>query len=266
MLAMTGDLSRPAAADDDRPWLIAHRGASREAPENTLAAFRLAWEQNADGIEGDFHLTRDGHIVCIHDRTTKRYCDVDLNVAESTLAELRKLDVGRWKDARYAGERIPTLDEVLAILPPGKRFFIEIKCGPEIIPPLKHSLLAAKTDLRRINIIAFREDVIIAAKDALPDVTACWLSGYKQNEQTGEWSPTIDEVLTSLKRCGADGLGTQSEPQVVDEAFVSAIRKAGYQLHTWTVDSPDQARTWRSLGLDSITTNRPGFLREALTP
>jgi glycerophosphoryl diester phosphodiesterase len=109
--------------------IIAHRGASHDAPENTLASFKLAWEQKADGIEGDFYLTKDGKIVCIHDKTTKRTSGqkVELDVAASTLAELRKVDVGAWKDPKYAGEKMPTLEEVLAIVPAGKVFFIEIK-------------------------------------------------------------------------------------------------------------------------------------------
>src|SRR5882757_4224835 len=109
------------------PLIIAHRGASFEAPENTLAAYRLAWQQNADGAEGDFQLTRDGRIVCIHDLTTGRTADANRVVAQSTFEELRRLDVGMWKHPRFAGERIPTLDEILALLPAGNLFFIEIK-------------------------------------------------------------------------------------------------------------------------------------------
>src|SRR6185369_848081 len=90
------------------PMLIAHRGASRDAPENTLAAFRLAWQQGADGIEADFRLTRDGRVVCLHDASTGRTAGVDLAVAEASLEELKRLDVGGWKGARWAGERIPT--------------------------------------------------------------------------------------------------------------------------------------------------------------
>lgn len=119
--------------------IVAHRGASFDAPENTLSAFRLAWKLNADVIEGDFYLTKDEQIVCIHDKTTKRVApkQTSLTIARSTLAELRALDVGSWKHPRFANERIPLLEEVLATVPEGKRIFVEIKCGPEIIPHLK---------------------------------------------------------------------------------------------------------------------------------
>ena len=83
--------------------IVAHRGASHAAPENTSAAFELAWQQNADAIEADFRLSRDGQIVCIHDATTQRTAGVDRIVAQSTLAELKALDVGAWKDPQFKG-------------------------------------------------------------------------------------------------------------------------------------------------------------------
>lgn len=83
--------------------IVAHRGASKRAPGNTLPAFELAWKQGADAIEGDFRLTKDGHVVCIHDETIKRTAGADLNVAQSTLSELRKLDVGAWFDPAFKG-------------------------------------------------------------------------------------------------------------------------------------------------------------------
>src|SRR5271170_7325637 len=89
--------------------VIAHRGASYDAPENTLAAFRLAWQQGADGIEGDFYLTDDGEIVCLHDSDTGRTGDRKLSVGQSTLAQLRTVDVGVSKGEKFRGERIPTL-------------------------------------------------------------------------------------------------------------------------------------------------------------
>ncbi len=116
--------------------LIGHRGASFDAPENTLAAFRLAWEEGADGVEGDYRLTLDGEIVCLHDPTTRRTAGINLAVAKATLAQLRELDVGSWKGEQWAGEPIPTLREVIATVPPGKRLFIELKSGPEILLPL----------------------------------------------------------------------------------------------------------------------------------
>ncbi len=97
--------------------IVAHRGASYDAPENTLAAFELAWQQGSDGVEGDFYLTADGKIVCIHDRDTQRTGGQKLAVEQSTLSQLRSLEYGGWKDAKYKGEPIPTFEQVLKTVP-----------------------------------------------------------------------------------------------------------------------------------------------------
>src|SRR5438034_6344625 len=107
--------------------IIAHRGASHDAPENTLAAVHLAWQQNADAVEIDVHLSKDGKLVVIHDATTKRTCGVSHKVRELTLAELKSLDAGKWKGRQWVGETIPTLDEVLDIVPKGRGLVIEMK-------------------------------------------------------------------------------------------------------------------------------------------
>src|SRR5262245_3502406 len=106
--------------------IIAHRGSSLLAPENTLAAAQLAWQEGADAVEGDFQLTKDGRFVCLHDNSLKRTAGIDRLVADCTLDELRACDVGRWKGEQFAGEPIPTLEELLATVAPGKRFFVEL--------------------------------------------------------------------------------------------------------------------------------------------
>ena len=95
--------------------IIAHRGASHDAPENTLASVRLGWAQEADAVEVDVRQSRDGHIVVIHDAHTRRTARVKRLVRAQTLDELRALDVGRWKHPRYAGEKVPTLAETIEI-------------------------------------------------------------------------------------------------------------------------------------------------------
>jgi glycerophosphoryl diester phosphodiesterase len=245
--------------------IIAHRGASHDAPENTLAAFRLAWEQGADGIETDLHLTKDGKIICIHDGDTKRIAGIEKRVVETPFDELRRLDVGSWKDKRFAGERLPTLEEVLAQVPEGKRFFIEIKCGVEILPHLKRELAATKVRPEQLVIISFNAPVIAAVKKELPGLKAHWLTGYKQDKETKTWSPTHESMLATLKKIGADGLDTNAH-ETITEAFVKSLREAKYEFHCWTVDDPAVAKRFIKMGVDSITTNRPAWLRERLKP
>ena len=246
--------------------IVAHRGASEIAPENTLSAFKLAWKLGADAIEGDFYLTRDRRIVTIHDDNTQRTASVDRKVVDSTLEQLKQLDVGSWKSSTYRGERIPTLEEVLDTVPVGKKIFIEIKCGPEIVPLLRESLTNSHLAPTQTIVISFQEGVIRDVKMQIPAIKAYWVNGYKQDKETTRWSPTVTDILATLRRTGADGLDTQANRDVVDEKFVQAIRGAGYELHTWTIDEPADARHFQQLGVDSITTNRPRLIREQLSP
>ena len=255
-----------AASDADAQLIVAHRGASYDAPENTLAAFRLAWDQDADAIEGDFYLTRDRQIVCIHDRTTKRVApnQPDRNVAESTLDELRTLDVGSWKSSRFANERIPTLAEVLATVPEGRQIFVEIKCGPEVLPVLKPQLAASALKPEQITIICFNEAVVTQARKTMPQYRANWLTSYRQKVKTSPWTPSTEDVLRTLRRAKATGLGSNGNLRVIDLPFVEKVRHAGFGFHVWPVNDPQAARTFRLLGAESMTTDRPAFIREAL--
>jgi glycerophosphoryl diester phosphodiesterase len=111
--------------------LVAHRGASFEAPENTLAAVRLGFAQGADAVETDVHLSKDERIIVMHDDNTWRTARHVALIAAQTLDEIQKLDADGWKDARFEGERVPSLEEVLAVVPPEKRLLVEVKCGPK---------------------------------------------------------------------------------------------------------------------------------------
>ena len=139
--------------------ITGHRGASFVAPENTLSAFRTAWEIGCDAVEGDFRLTRDGIIVCIHDSNTQRTTGIDKEISEVSFSSLQKLDFGVWKDARFAGEACPTIDEVLATVPPHRHIFIELKTGPEIIQPLKRSLHKSSQLKEQIILITFNKQL-----------------------------------------------------------------------------------------------------------
>lgn len=250
----------------DAQLIVAHRGASHDAPENTLAAFRLAWEQDADAIEGDFHVTCDNQIVCIHDKTTERTAPKHpkLTVAETTLEELRNLDVGSWKDEKYAGEAIPTLSEVLATVPAGKQIFVEVKCGPEIVPLLKPQFENSGLRDEQIVIICFNETVITEVRRRMPQYKANWLTSYKANPEKTQWAPSVDEVLESLRRTNAKGLGTNGNIDVVNDAFVKKVVDGGFEFHVWTINDALIARRFASLGARSITTDKPAAIRQAI--
>lgn len=245
------------------PLIIGHRGASRDAPENTLESFRLAWEQRADGIEADFRLTADGRIVCMHDETTARTTGADLRIADTTLEELRRLDAGLWKGAAWSDAGIPTLDEVLEAVPHGSWFFIEIKSGSEIITPLEKVLRGSGISPERIRLLAFDASLISELKRRLPEWRACWLYDSRITLPHTILHPSRSHILDTLLRSGADGLAG-SNRAFLDRDLVDTLKGLGKETHVWTVDRPAAARTLRELGVDSIMTNRPGWLRRKL--
>ena len=213
-----------AVAAEPKVEIIAHRGASHDAPENTLAALRLAWEQKADTSEFDIYQTRDGQLAVIHDKDTKRTAPgSELPVAKSTLAELQKLDVGQWKDARFTGERIPTLADMLAATPRGKAVFIEVKCGPEAVPEMLRVLDVAKLPVIRTPIISFNADVIAAVKKARPELPAYWIVGLKPKKKI---NTPADMAGIKLRMPGGDAwqflgqsLGANPTPMAYAEVY-----------------------------------------------
>ncbi len=244
--------------------IIAHRGASYDAPENTLAAFRLAFEQGADAIESDWHLTSDGQVACLHDADTERVAGKKLVAAKSTLQELQTLDVGKWKDPKYADERIITLADALAIVPPGKKIFIELKSKAEIVPPIAKIIANSSLKPEQIVIISFHADAVAKSKKLMPNIKAYWLCGFKKKKD-GTPPPTVDEVAATIQKTRADGLDAEAVTDYVNADFIKRLNDLGcHDFSVWTVDDPAVAEFYKKLGAWSITTNRPGYLREEL--
>ena len=244
--------------------IIAHRGASHDAAENTMAAFKLAIEQGADGFEGDFWLGAGGQIMCLHDADTKRVGSRKLSVTKAPFDELRALDIGSWKDPKWHGERMPTLDEVLAAVPPGKKFFLELKSGPELVGPMAKVIAKSSLSPDQIVLICFNADAVAECKKQLPHLKALWLCSFKEKKD-GKKPPTVEEVAATLKRIQADGLDAEAVPEYVDAAFIDRLKELGCrEFSVWTVDDPKVAQFYAKLGAWSITTNRPGWLRQEM--
>lgn len=244
--------------------IVAHRGASADAPENTLPAFELAWQQGADAIEGDFHLTRDRQIVCIHDTTTGKYASKNLTVRKSTLGQLKSLDVGSWHSPEFEGTQIPTLTEVLATIPPDKKLFLEIKSSPKIVRHILKEIDESSISPEQIVIISFSGRVIKTVKTRRPSLKAILLSPARRKGKADRLTPTPKQILARLRRSRADGLSIYRHPDI-DASYLAPILEAGYELHTWTLKTPHGARRWITLGALSLTTDTPGKLRSELT-
>lgn len=258
-------LAMPApAAERSALAIVAHRGASADAPENTVASLKLGFEQGADFAETDLWLSKDGRIVLLHDDNTKRISGVDRKVHDLTLAELKQLDAGSWKGAQFKGERIPTLEEGLATVPKGKGILLELKDDSRIIEPLAAALDKTVLKPEQIIIIGFDRNVVQAAKQRMPQYKVLWLVAFKKDKESGAWSPQVDDVIADAQSAGVDGLDIRADP-IVDREFVNKARAAKLPLfYVWTVNDPKVASSMRAAGVDGITTDRPGELRKEL--
>ena len=203
-----------------------------------------------DGIEGDFHLTKDGFILCIHDDDTQRVCNQKLIVRDSTLEELKQLNLS-YKDSINSKIKIPTLAEVLEVVPNGKKIFIEIKCGVEIIKPLFKELSQSKINTEQAVIISFDEKVIKVFKSAAPGYKAYWLYSY-------ELDCNINNILNVMNDIKADGLSSDNENS---KTLIDRIIDAGFEYHSWTIDDIDIANKLISWRVQSITTDNPGQIQ-----
>lgn len=240
--------------------IIGHRGASKDYPENTARSVREAFAQGADGAEVDVHLTRDGEVVVIHDPDTLRTTGKKLVIKESERDAIRALDAGRWKEKKFAGEKIPLLAEILDAVPAGKTLIVEVKCGAEILPALE-KILAARGAGKKIVLFGFDLSVVREAKRRLPALPVLWLH---KGEKKAPGQPAVcpKGMLRSAKDSGLDGVGLHFE--IVSADLVAEARELGLRVLVWTVDDPAEARRLQKLGVDALITNRPGEMRKLL--
>ena len=248
---------------------VAHRGESQATPENTLESFTLAWMRGAKCIEGDFHLSKDGHVVCMHDSNALRTCGVDRELADLTLAEVKALDCGAWKGEAWRFTRVPTLEEVLRTMPSYGEIFLELKSVGPILDRLQAVFDAVKCRTEQVTFIAFDAETIAAVKRRFPDHLAYWLTSNglgatKEPDPPFLFSP--DELVDKLRELGVDGVdaGVNPKRRPISKAHIDALKRAKLACNIWTVDDPAVAAQLIELGVDSITTNRCYALRNEL--
>lgn len=249
-----------AAAHWPYPSLIAHRGAGRYAPENTLAAFRVGAAQGFRMMEYDVKLTRDGVAVLLHDDTVDRTSNRGGKAADLTLAELARLDFGAWHSAPYAGEPIPTLHAIAAYtLANGIHSNIEIKpsTGHETITGQQVALLAkelwAGADMPPL-LSSFSETALRAAMRAAPELPRALLI---EKDIPADWRRRADDLQCS---------GLNLNHRYTTQASVDAMREAGFTVAIWTVNDPTRARELLNWGCDAIVTDEIHALSPSFFP
>jgi glycerophosphoryl diester phosphodiesterase len=239
--------------------VIAHRGASDDAPENTLAAFRLARQVGADFFELDCTFTSDGELIVIHDDKLDRTTNGKGPIADKPLAELKKLDAGAWKDARFAGEKLPTLEEALAEAGGATGVYIEIKARENTdaaraaaveLARKVVALVRARHMERQVVIQSFSSVCCAEAKRLAPDVRVELLAGFKKDEDA-KWEAAFRKAAKS----GLDGLNLSAECFTPER--LAAVHAAGRTMAVWTVDEEAEMRALARYGVDGIITNRP---------
>jgi len=234
---------------------IAHRGASFDAPENTLAAINLAWRQGADAVEVDVHLSADHRIMVIHDEDTERTTGKKWVIKDTGSDQLRTLDAGIHNKGQYIGEHIPFLEEVLETIPPQKKLFIEIKSDQQIIPYLK-DILMHHEKRSQLVFIGFDFEIMEIVKERMPDIPVYWL----HFSVAGIYNL---KHIERIRQAGLDGLNFHSRG--LREDYIVAAHEQGLKIFAWTVDDPQEAQRLMEAGIDGITSNRPKWLKNQVS-
>ncbi len=226
--------------------VIAHRGASGNAPENTLAAFKKAVALGATFIETDLQLSRDARFVAIHDATVNRTTNGQGAVHEMTLADLRRLDAGSWFGSEFAGERIPTLEEIFEFSKKNDVvFYLEIK--PVGSWGGEHALIGAlreSGEIARTVVISFDAAILLSLRNIEPTLMTGLL-----------YDGLIENPLDKAVAIGARQLAVRGD--LVTPAMLAEAQKKDLQVLCWTVNHPAHMRMLMAAGVDGIMTDYP---------
>jgi len=258
------------------PFVVAHRGASAERPEHTLAAYELALKEGADGVECDVRLTHDGHLVCVHDRRVDRTSNGSGLVSEMTLAQMRELDFGAWHpswrpDGSQGDTGLLSLDDLVSLVLDWNRpvkLFIETKHPVRYGALVESKVLAllhrygiaspASADRSRAVVMSFSAAAVWRIRRAAPMLPTVLL-GETSRYLGGGAATTVGATAV-----GPSIATLREHPELVDRAAAQ-----GRALYCWTVDHYEDVRYCRDIGVAWVATNHPGrtkgWLQDGLT-
>lgn len=240
-----------------RPAIIAHRGASAHAPENTMAAFELAAQQGATAIELDVQLSADDELVVFHDVTLGRVTNGAGSVSTKALSELRKLDAGSHFGPQFRGQRIPLLEEVFTALGKKLLFNVHVKS----YPGARRGLVQRVCDLirrqgvqDRVCLSSFNPRDLSGAARQLPDVPRCLLAA---RGWLGAWARSFGFTFS-------DYAALHPHISDVSPQQIQRVHRLGKRLHAWTVNDPDVIARLATWGADGVLTDDPAAAVRAL--
>jgi len=226
---------------------VGHRGAKGHAPENTMISFMMGTDMGVSAVETDVHLSKDGEVVLIHDHTVDRTANGHGFVKDLTLAELKKLDAGSWYDARFAGERIPTLAELLAWAKDRVGVAIEIKNGPIYYPGIAEKtirLLREHGMERQVILISFDHFVLREAKQIAPEIATGIL-----------YVGGLVDAVAAARAALADAL--HPNWAFVTPELVRTVHEVGLAISPWNPNDLPTLRMLSQMGVDSVGTDYP---------
>lgn len=243
--SLTGCRKKPAVL------VMAHRGASADAPENTQSALVKAVEAGADYSEIDVHQTKDGVIVLLHDKTLQRTTGQAGNIWDFTWEELKRLDAGLWFGKTFEGEPIPTLEEIIRYADGRIKLNIEVKISgfePGIVRKVVDTI-HRESFVDDCLVTSFDREAVERVKELDPKIRTGLIFGrdYPGDVFTGNW-----ETLSC-------------HFEVVDESFMQRARNHGKTVFVWTVDEKEEMLRLIRLGVDAIITNKPDLLMKVLS-
>ena len=215
------------------------------------------FQQLADGVEVDIRLTLDNKIVCHHDKSALRTTGIDRKIEDMSLEEIQSLDCGSWFGENWSDERIPELKDVLKSVPKDKEIYIEVKTKEETVPFLLRDIDEQELSIDQITVITFFPEVIreIKRRDANIKCNLLIAFDYK--------GIAVDEIIDLAAKIDANGLGAQNHKRLNGQ-FIQSLKNTDKSVHVWTVNSRKEAEEYLKNGIDSITTNKPLYLRNHL--
>ena len=215
------------------------------------------FQQLADGVEVDIRLTLDNKIVCHHDKSALRTTGIDRKIEDMSLEEIQSLDCGSWLGENWSDERIPALKDVLKSVPKDKEIYIEVKTKEEIVPFLLRDIDEQKLSIDQITVITFFPEVIREIKRRDANIKCNLLIAFDYKDIA------VDEIIDLAVKIDANGLGAQNHKRL-NRQFIQSLKITGKSVHGWTVNSKKEAEEYLKNGIDSITTNKPLYLRNHL--
>ena len=255
-----------SAAEPAYDTLISHRGESKDAPENTLPAFKMAVDRGF-GFECDIYLSADKKLFTFHDRDLNRTTGgkhKERCIHASWAETVSKVNVGgwgRWKGSKYDPTTPALLEDVLKLARDGRYIYVEVKGNdPSWVPYIK-DVFARQSNATPKNVlfISFGDAVCAELKRQMPEYRVYWLTSGsgKPDKKTGTPSRvhTAEDIISILKKLGVDGVDIRFNPNTIDAEFVKKIKDAGFMFHVWTIDDLGLAKLAFSRGAQTVTTN-----------